>query len=800
MANQGFAQSLNLLEVPDGAELLQNLAGGTVDADMRLFAGLSSKRSQLFWDRFYNSVSVEKSPSTLTQATQFQWQTDYTYTDEDTVSVTPINLIRDIGASFIGFDGDGLLSNNLGGEFIAFDRGEGYAPGTYTNLNLQGGNGTGATANIVVQNDGTILSVEVTDSGEGYSLGDTFTAPIPGNGVGFNVRIIANPWKVVIVGNYAWNIFAFNSKQLTIEVANTSAALNGTYEIKLPDTGVNVWHLPNNNSSPAFDINRQVFATTKISTNKDLFDIDGDGQCSITDAGLIYSWSNAKVNGQTGESAINTYINNTSLPVGATRNNTQKIFNYLEGLNPSLWDIDGTGFNIYDNPTQAKVNRMNSFFDDYVANSTYGFPSASSLTSLTPTATAATTEHVVAVEFTAPRDPKYSVPAEVVEEYQRPYFILRYAENQNQINAFDNFVEYGSQQLCTTSQNDWINNVQVGSFNSTLNYRIVNKTATTTSQGQTLYFVTIVAAGNGKPVGVPFGTNPTLTPSNSSPVFDASSEYGVFDSNSSNNFFLRTNPRSSDESNKKIITFSERYIVNNLISTYNNEIVDVTTLIPDIILQRDDSLTTENIENLEAPIVVDDGRGNDYTGASGSFSYDISGYSSELNNITDNVDESIYLRSTKYRIDRNLFYVKEIVVNGFMSSFDPDSFNLTATDLTKDNSPGIFISSAASQITNPLAADFANRTRSFSSDYNPWRDNAVPNALSTESLSVTINDLLWTSEIKLDVGTNAQNGYDQGLTKTLDEEFNEDTVDDGESFKLKMTINGEEYFIIMRKS
>ena len=137
MSNQGFVQSLNLLEVPDGAEFIQNLAGGTVDADMRLFAGLSSKRSQLFWDRYYNTVSVEKSPSTLTQSTQFQWQTDYTYTDDDTLSVTPINLIKEVAAEFIGFDGDGVLTNNLAGSFIIFDRGEGYTPGTY-NLNLQG--------------------------------------------------------------------------------------------------------------------------------------------------------------------------------------------------------------------------------------------------------------------------------------------------------------------------------------------------------------------------------------------------------------------------------------------------------------------------------------------------------------------------------------------------------------------------------------------------------------------------------------------------------------------------------------
>ena len=132
-----------------------------------------------------------------------------------------------------------------------------------------------------------------------------------------------------------------------------------------------------------------------------------------------------------------------------------------------------------------------------------------------------------------------------------------------------------------------------------------------------------------------------------------------------------------------------------------------------------------------------------------------------------------------------------------MTSFDPDGFNSSVTDLTAELSPGIYISSSASQITNPLASDFANKTRSFSSDYNPWKDDAVPNALSTTSLAVNINDLVWTSEIKLDVGNNIAH---QGLSQTLDGNFNSNTVSQGQSFKLKMLINGEEYFIIMRKS
>ena len=131
-----------------------------------------------------------------------------------------------------------------------------------------------------------------------------------------------------------------------------------------------------------------------------------------------------------------------------------------------------------------------------------------------------------------------------------------------------------------------------------------------------------------------------------------------------------------------------------------------------------------------------------------------------------------------------------------MSSFDPDGFNATSTNLTEDESPGIYISSSASQITNPLASDFANKTRSFSSDYNPWKDDAVPNALSTTSLAVNINDLVWTSQIKLNVGT-----YVKAVTgQTLDTNFNQTTVNAGQSFKLKMLINGEEYFIIMKKT
>lgn len=797
MANQGFAQSLNLLEVPDGAELIQNLAGGTVDADLRLFSGLSSRRSQLFWDRFYNTVSVEKSPSALTQATQFQWQTDYIYTDDDIVSVTPINLIKDLAASFNGFDSDGKLINNLGGIDIAFDRGEGYTPGTY-NLNLQGGSGQNATAEIVVDGNGLVESVEVTNSGTGYAYGDTFTAAIPGNGVGFNVRIVSFPWKVVLVGNFAWDVANLSNKQLSVKIANTSDALNGDYDIKIPNTGVNVWYLPNDASNPAYDVNRKIYADTKIANNASLFDVNGDGTLTTQDVGLINIWYTAISNPGASSPAtiiseLDSYYTNNPPLNGSIRDTGTKVYNYLSGLDPSLWDLDGTGL------TSSLKN--NTYFTNYVNGGNYIFASASTLIDQTPVATSSTTKHAVAIEFRAKQDPKYILPVDLVEQYERPYFSLHYTSSGSKVNAFDNFLLYGAEQTCTTNQIDWINNVQVGSYNSTYDYRIVSKYSISDENGNITYYVQIVTSGSGKPINIPFGNSPTLTPTNSSPVFDSAIEYGVYDSNSSNTFFLRTDPRSTNENVKQIVTFSEKYVINDSSSGFNGQSVNVISLIPDIILQRDDSLTTENIENLEAPIIVDDGTANAFVGIGGSFSYNIRGYSEEIANVINNVDESIYLRSTKYRIDRNLYYQKEIVVDGFMSSFDPDEFNLTSTDLLEDLSPGIYISSASSQITNPLASDFANKTRSFSSDYNPWKlpteVGGQPNSLTTKSLAVSINDLVWTTEIKLNVGT-----YIKQVTpaSTLDDNFNATTVAAGESFKLKMLVNGEEYFIIMRKT
>ena len=51
-----------------------------------------------------------------------------------------------------------------------------YVPGTYKEVSLTGGSGSGATASITVNSSGSVSSVTLTDGGQFYKVGDTLSA------------------------------------------------------------------------------------------------------------------------------------------------------------------------------------------------------------------------------------------------------------------------------------------------------------------------------------------------------------------------------------------------------------------------------------------------------------------------------------------------------------------------------------------------------------------------------------------------------------------------------------------------
>jgi hypothetical protein len=65
--------------------------------------------------------------------------------------------------------------------------GSGYTNGTYNGVALQGGSGSGATANITVA-DNVVTAVAIANGGSGYQAEDTLTATIAG-GSGFSVHV-----------------------------------------------------------------------------------------------------------------------------------------------------------------------------------------------------------------------------------------------------------------------------------------------------------------------------------------------------------------------------------------------------------------------------------------------------------------------------------------------------------------------------------------------------------------------------------------------------------------------------------
>jgi len=69
-----------------------------------------------------------------------------------------------------------------------------YVPGTYADVPLTGGNGSGATATIIVGSLGTVTSVTLTNGGQFYAVGNTLSTlstSIGGSGSGFSIPVSA---------------------------------------------------------------------------------------------------------------------------------------------------------------------------------------------------------------------------------------------------------------------------------------------------------------------------------------------------------------------------------------------------------------------------------------------------------------------------------------------------------------------------------------------------------------------------------------------------------------------------------
>ena len=864
MANQGFVQALNLAEVEDGSLILDNLAGGTASNDLKIFQGVSTKKSLLFFNRFVHTAVTEESGKSLELGTQFIYDSVYTYTDDDIVDIVPINLLKDYDIVYRGFDSDGKLTFPNSGKDITFSRGDGYLPGKYEVI-FKGGSGLNESAEATIEISdgqnvfsypgliGQIGTVEITDSGDTQGTGTSFTGFKQGDvltiskyrqiidengnttgnttyisgdlpprisgipGTGFQVTIIGYPWTALLVGNYTWDIANFDTALLRVEIANTNASLNGTYDlVKDATTNKHKFVPPSSPTTKSYDVNRLIYAQEFIERNVELYDVSGDGSLTSWDIDLLEVFFRNTQNfpASTFEDDVKDwiadYITANGLPSGSTRTNEIQLYNYMEGLNRSIMDVDGT------NPTTTTIPATAiTLLRNYVTgNGTLYSISAASTLINSATINASSLSHAIAVRVPVREFPIYTLDT---EGYAKPYFLLTVYNSSSggYVNHFNQFAKFGRKMTCTTTLNSWIS-IPIGASgtSSGIDWKISDKFTGTNTDGSALYYVNVVASGDGFAANSTFSSY-NLTVQTSTPVIntaDNGTEYGVFDSNGQNTYFLRSLPRSTQESLKEIILIAENYsIPTSESTTYGGTKVPTTTLFPDVIFRRDDKLTVENIQNLESPEVLDNEESNSESyGSTGSFSYGIDeGYTVELENVSENVEQATYLKDSKYRIDRKLYYERDIKIEGLITAFDPDGFNSTEAALspTDDDviSPGIYISDAGSQITNNLRSDFAGKTRSFSNDYNPWVADPDNGQLLTTSTEVSINDLIFSQEVSIDLRRDGQttdntrfvNG-NGALGETLADNYAVNPSNPT-SFKLKMVINNEEFYILMKK-
>ena len=253
-----------------------------------------------------------------------------------------------------------------------------------------------------------------------------------------------------------------------------------------------------------------------------------------------------------------------------------------------------------------------------------------------------------------------------------------------------------------------------------------------------------------------FGTTSNFVFTNDDPIkFDTSVSFGATTFNTTDTFFICN---SNGENKFKLSTTSSTS------DTGINTISITGTASTNIFnFTRSDVVTKENILNLIDPRSLQD---NNF----GTIRDNLS-IISAFDTVQENVENSKFFISRKYKGNADTTADRDIKVEGVIKVNDPVNFNDSVADLGDAKSPGVFI----------------NNTRAFSSDNNPWEELGSDDGtgtLSTDSLEVSVAEISLVNSISI------------GGTST-----NSETSSNVTSFthKLPVVINGETYSLLLKQ-
>jgi hypothetical protein len=121
--------------------------------------------------------------------------------------------------------------------FTNLSGGAGYVAGTYLGVVLNGGNGTGATADITVNASGEVVSALLNAAGSGYYVGDVLSAPntaLGGSGGGFTIMVgtVVGQINNQYSGALKFNVIGHNLKSGQRLYFTQPIQVNGTQVVK----------------------------------------------------------------------------------------------------------------------------------------------------------------------------------------------------------------------------------------------------------------------------------------------------------------------------------------------------------------------------------------------------------------------------------------------------------------------------------------------------------------------------------------------------------------------------------------
>lgn len=199
--------------------------------------------------------------------------------------------------------------NMLGGPILTTDNLQGgslYTDGTYNNVPLTGGSGTGAEATIDIAGN-VVTTVTITESGNGYAVGDTLSADaadIGGTGSDFSVDVATVDSKFTESDLILWQFDGFFD------------ATGGNNDLLLAHPGLNLQFIDNTTPtallamSPSGSVAYPVFDTSGSSPTGNVIEVDGgvvalhpyvfvygdNGLIKNCSAGNVFDWNSPDAN------------------------------------------------------------------------------------------------------------------------------------------------------------------------------------------------------------------------------------------------------------------------------------------------------------------------------------------------------------------------------------------------------------------------------------------------------------------------------------------------------------------------